>query len=835
MVLNVFSIFLIVCCWAVVPCRAESVRGMYGVSAGGQDKEVQQLLAAQVTSVFVPPDQQTIRQYKKAGLQVYLTLNVFGGSGSWKKYPDSVPITASGKAVSAHNGGVCPTHFAWREERLALLASWLKTFGKAEGIDGVWLDFIRYPGRWEEVHPEIPDTCYCPRCLELFQIEKGVKIPGKLQTHEAAAWIHKQAELQWLQWKQEQITSFVREARSLVEASVVSRQVKIGLFLVPWTQGERQGAVLMQLAQDASQLAQYADVLSPMVYQKMVGESVEWVGDISGYFGDMSARPVWPIIQAGDVRPGEFAESVRSVSRSGAEGLLVYSFPHMHETLWPLLKGFEAQKNLLPNPQFEVNAEGANRLPTSWQQGYGDAASDSRYHLQAATEEQGRSVGITAGFDRRGAWRAALPRCEPQKSYTFSADFFREHLQGTAYPEIEVWGKRYLLNTHRVVGRFQPLRVSVQCPENLQEEESFFSFENSSSGSTFWLRNPQLMEEVPRHAAKGPVIDPGFFPVGSYGATVENIALLREAGLNSAVLPMNAESVDACIANDMHCLLSVPHDPQKLLPAVQALDERLRTGRFSFYVNDEPEIHSFPRWKARDIQRILHDRFPGMPTSMAIVRPQGIADYAGSADFFMLDQYPVPSMPMTWLSESMDQAAASVGRDRLQSVIQAFGGSEWASSGWPRLPTFAEMNCLAFLSVIHGSRGIYFYTFPIITATEQGKKDFQQVVSRLQKLQPWLQTRNRAEAVPLEMESTNRFDPAGRPAVHCVYKEKESERMVLCVNTLPTYTRASVSLPVGGERLWWEFYDGGRAMAVNGALQIDFLPLEVKVFVEAEQ
>jgi predicted secreted Zn-dependent protease len=56
--------------------------------------------------------------------------------------------------------------------------------------------------------------------------------------------------------------------------------------------------------------------------------------------------------------------------------------------------------------------------------------------------------------------------------------------------------------------------------------------------------------------------------------------------------------------------------------------------------------------------------------------------------------------------------------------------------------------------------------------------------------------------------------------------------MLLCVNTLPTYTTsASVSIPSAGKRDWHEFFDGVRVMAVNGDLHLEFLPLEVKVFV----
>ncbi|MFH2123690.1 MAG: hypothetical protein ABIJ50_09455 [Pseudomonadota bacterium] len=810
------------------------MRGMYGVSSADPEKDVQRLQAAHVTAVFVPPDLHTIQYFKKAGFQVYLTLNVFGGSGAWKKYPDSVPITASGTAVASQYGGVCPSHFSWREERLALLASWLKEYGTVAGIDGVWLDFLRYPGHWEEKQPEIPDTCYCPRCLQLFQIEKGVDIPDTLSVSETAGWIHTHAEVKWRQWKQEQILSFVRDARSVVDKTEGGKKIKLGVFLVPWTQGERQGAVLKDLAQNVSRIAGYADVLSPMVYHEMVSQPAEWVKDISEYFLDMTKQPVWPIIQADDVTADEFALSVQSVFRSGAEGLLVYSFPHMQESMWPLLKNFEAEKNLLVNAELMIDSAGNQQKPAAWQQG-DETVDDSRYLFQPGTAKNSGTLGITAGLDRRGVWKTALPACEPGKTYRFSADFFREKLQGAAYPEIEVWGRHALLNTHRVVGQFQNLRVSVQCPQELPESENILSFKNSFPGMTFWLRAPELVEEFPRQIRQDFHDDTGFFPIGAYGASVENIPLMQATGLNSAVIRMNGKSIDACIKHNMHCLLSVPHDPEELLQSVNALAGRVHKGRFSFYVNDEPGIHSFPRWKARDIQRILHDRFPGIPTSMAIVRPQAIPDYAESSDYFMLDQYPVPFMPMTWLSESMDQAAASIGRNRLQSVIQAFGGSEWSSAGWPRLPGFEEMNCLAFLSIIHGSRGVYFYTFPIIAADEQGKKDFQRVVGRLQKMLPWLERINQPEPVAIEMLSANRFDPQGNPAVHCVYKKKDSELMLLCVNTLSTYTTASVSLPAGRELVWQEFFDGSKTMADNGALQLDFLPLEVKAYVKQEK
>lgn len=818
------------CLAGAVSGQAEGIRGVYGVSAENLTATLPLIKEAHITSVFAPAHQPSIERLKQEGLQVFLTLNAFGGREGWKKFPDSVPVAASGTPVSSSLGGVCPTHTAWREERLNLLASWLEQFGSAEeGIDGIWLDFVRYPGHWESAHPDIPDTCYCSRCLQLFQVKKGVTIPEGLFAGEVASWIHIHAEEKWRQWKKEQIVSFVRDVRSLIDKSTDGKRLKLGVFLVPWRQGERSGSVLTDLAQDARQMAPYVDIFSPMVYHQMAGQTAGWVRDISEYFLDVTGKVVWPIVQAEHVGAAEFAEVGQAVTASGAEGMLIFTLPAMQEHHWSTLGQFLPRRNLLANPQFKVGSEETGGLPEFWQYRSTSPAIGDKYYLQPATAQKSGALGLTAGIGHLGEWKTNIAPCDSQKSYRFSGEFFRDDLNNAAYPEIVVWGQSYRLNTHRLHGKYQKLDQVVKCPENPEQRENSFAFKNTAPGTTFWLQNPQLLEDVPRAIVKDTKADSSFFPIGSYGGSLDNIGLQKELGLNSTVISMNEKTIDACIDGDMHCLLAVPHDPEKLLLALPPLEKKLAVGRFSFYVNDEPEIHAFPPSKAHDIARILRDRFPGKSTSMAIVRPQGIPAYADGADYFMLDQYPVPSMPMAWLADSMDEAAGYVGKNRLQSVIQAFGGEKHASSGWPRLPTFAEMNCLAFLSIIHGSRGIYFYTWAEITGDKQGRSDFQEVVSRFNKMLPWLKLENKEQPLDLTMTSLNTVDPQGKPAVHCAIKETEAEHMLICVNTLATYTSAAVTAKRSGRAIWREYFDGSKVASTDSVLHLDFAPLEVKV------
>jgi hypothetical protein len=87
-------------------------------------------------------------------------------------------------------------------------------------------------------------------------------------------------------WKKAQIASFVSEVRDVMKKNSGKRSLKLGLFLVPWTKGERGDAISCLLAQDPFQLSALADVISPMVYHKMCGRSAEWVGYICRYYSN---------------------------------------------------------------------------------------------------------------------------------------------------------------------------------------------------------------------------------------------------------------------------------------------------------------------------------------------------------------------------------------------------------------------------------------------------------------------------------------------------------------------------------------------------------------------
>lgn len=167
---------------------AEPIRGIYGapsIKNVDPSSYVGKMEKAGINAVFVPPEKETVKWFKAQGNDVYVSVNAFGGKGAWKDHPDSRPVKSDGSYLGSApgykgHGGVCPTHTGWRRERLKYIESLVREFGGKGGIDGIWLDFVRYPGLWEVPEPEIPDTCYCPRCLYKFQKDREIKMPTGL-------------------------------------------------------------------------------------------------------------------------------------------------------------------------------------------------------------------------------------------------------------------------------------------------------------------------------------------------------------------------------------------------------------------------------------------------------------------------------------------------------------------------------------------------------------------------------------------------------------------------------------------------------------------------------
>lgn len=261
----------------------------------------------------------------QVGLKVYAEFPCFMGEGWWQKEPASRPMTAEGQLLEPEGWyyGVNP---AIPSVRQAQWEAFEKLLWEYE-LDGVWLDFIRWPCRWEGANPRRPLTSFDPITLALFSQETGLNLPLE-NTAAAASLILEQYEEAWVTWRCEQITTWVAEAKAIVER--VRPGVILGLFGVPWRLEDYNGAILKIIGQDYQALGQYVDVFSPMVYHRLCHQPLAWIEAVTAEVSHLSGKPVWPIIQSIDepdpLPAEEYAQALDLVLQSSrASGILVFN------------------------------------------------------------------------------------------------------------------------------------------------------------------------------------------------------------------------------------------------------------------------------------------------------------------------------------------------------------------------------------------------------------------------------------------------------------------------------------------------------------------------------
>jgi hypothetical protein len=268
-------------------------------------------------------------------MQVYAEFNTLHVADYLKENPDAAPIGADGRSSPPPQGwqGICPTHEAYRRFRMDAFRTLLQDFA----IDGVWLDYHHSHASWERAEPDMPDTCFCDRCARRFEDATKIWLPD-VSTPERAALLLTAHRADWIRWRLDVFTDWVREFRAIVDATRPA--ALLGTFHNAWTDEDFDGARLEKLAIDLKAQSAYIDVFSPMVYHARFGHAtdpawisrqVTWLGKYLAIEGNPGERHrIWPIVQVSDWGESVPVDQVATVLERGgrrpATGVLVFAW-----------------------------------------------------------------------------------------------------------------------------------------------------------------------------------------------------------------------------------------------------------------------------------------------------------------------------------------------------------------------------------------------------------------------------------------------------------------------------------------------------------------------------
>jgi hypothetical protein len=313
------------------------VRAIYGFSSKAgpfqglsPGQMVEKLRSWGCNAVFLkkePPE--VVQALKAAGIRRYREKALFVGCSFWESHPETRPVEADGTLLEKEEWycGLSPNHEWLRQRRLEEI----REIAAREDIDGIWLDFIRYPVHWEFPEPRMPQTDFSEEVVRQFAADTGIKLTQYTDPKAVADEILQDHSPEWYEWRVNTVTEFVKVAAETAQEE--NPALEIGLFAIPWFRGEREDAIYQVAGQDFEALAPYVDVFSPMVYHVMLGEEPEWITECSRKMEQATGKPVWPIIQAchhpGHLSSEEFIEAIEAGQASPAGGIIIFGLNHL--------------------------------------------------------------------------------------------------------------------------------------------------------------------------------------------------------------------------------------------------------------------------------------------------------------------------------------------------------------------------------------------------------------------------------------------------------------------------------------------------------------------------
>jgi hypothetical protein len=276
------------------------------------------------------------------GRRVYQSTAVFFSPEAFAADPDLRPVDQYGQVFEIFSWyvGVCPTHPAYLERKAERLAQAIR----ATAPDGVFLSFIRFPGFWEMWLPEvrrsqIREYCFCERCMTTFARETATELPPGGPT----AWrraLTGELRGRWTAWKCAYIGSVAQRLRQAALDARPGLDVILNGFGLGTADFDN--AVDEVLAQRFADLDAAIDHYELMFYfQILKRDPLEWIPQRVADARRQTSRTLLACLQGDaeylepiyadggrrrEITASEWRDALRGVARSGADGILTYSW-----------------------------------------------------------------------------------------------------------------------------------------------------------------------------------------------------------------------------------------------------------------------------------------------------------------------------------------------------------------------------------------------------------------------------------------------------------------------------------------------------------------------------
>ena len=289
-----------------------------------------------INTIFAEADHyphDIIQSAHLCGMRFMGGLTCFNNNDVLAHNPKLHPVCRDGRRRPRMNWyiGIRPTYQQYAQSRLDVLSNMSEKYN----LDGIWLDFIRWPLHWEhELRADTPaplESSFDAHTLKRFADYADVDIPAGT-TMDQADWILQTQKDRWIDFKCHVITDFVAQAKTIVDTYL--RGKPLGLDIVPAKSTQREHL----LGQRLHELSAHADCFSPMLYHHLLGFSTGWITETLDELAAETDKPLVPFVQVDAFSKNDEAFSAKeweeilhvTLSHDRTAGLIAFTGDMLH-------------------------------------------------------------------------------------------------------------------------------------------------------------------------------------------------------------------------------------------------------------------------------------------------------------------------------------------------------------------------------------------------------------------------------------------------------------------------------------------------------------------------
>jgi hypothetical protein len=238
-------------------------------------------LAAAGNRAATCDDRDWVDALKRHGLRVIQTSAVLFDPAALERFPDARPVDAVGNPDQGFDWyvGVCPTHEGHIEKKIGRL----RRVATDLEPDGIFLQFMRYPGFWENwtwapdyVFSDHDRFCFCDRCRSRFSADYDVTLPGDGITQQAAH-ILERFETEWTAWRCRRVVDIVDRIAAEMIAILPGTGIMLNSLPFPASDFEGRDARRTIAAQDLAALSPTVERFELMTYLQILNRPAIWI------------------------------------------------------------------------------------------------------------------------------------------------------------------------------------------------------------------------------------------------------------------------------------------------------------------------------------------------------------------------------------------------------------------------------------------------------------------------------------------------------------------------------------------------------------------------------